>query len=148
MIEVTRNTNGRSWSIAKSKDGADDVTTAFKLVVHELGNDSDGDPRTSCTVELDTGQIFQKPEPTGKAQKATLKIARQAIEASVITGKAGAGLTHCIKAEDLITAISNTLATTSKHKRNNRAKTIVNGLCDSNHLASGIENDEGWVWLP
>jgi len=70
MIEVTRNTNGRSWSIAKSKDGADDVTTAFKLVVHELGNDSDGDPRTSCTVALDIGQIFQKAEPTGKAQKA------------------------------------------------------------------------------
>jgi hypothetical protein len=148
-IEVERNANGRSWSISKSKDGADDVTKAFKLVVHELANDSDGDTRTSCTVELDSGQIFQKAEPAGKDQKVAMKLAKQLLMSSTSFGKAGSGpQTSCVKAEDLITAISNTLTTTQPNKRNNRARSILKGLCDSSHLASGIDNDEGWVWLP
>ena len=148
-IEVKRNQDTRSWSVAKSKDGEDGREVPFKLAPHDLDKDSDGDPRSSCTVELDAGHIFQKPGPTGSAQKAALKIAKQEIQVSASTGKAGAGAqAPCIKIEDLIAAIASTLATVVKNKRSNRARTIVKGLCDNGHLASSLENDEGWVWLP
>lgn len=37
--------------IGKQKDAADGEALHFKLVVHELGLDEDGDPLTSCSVE-------------------------------------------------------------------------------------------------
>ena len=53
VIEVQRNGDSRSWSIAKSKDGEDGRSQSFKLNGITLGVDADGDPITSCTVEVD-----------------------------------------------------------------------------------------------
>jgi hypothetical protein len=50
-IEVVRNQSVRHWSVAKSKDGEDGTEVAFKLVIHNLGKDSDGEEITSCSVE-------------------------------------------------------------------------------------------------
>ena len=147
-IEVKRNQSTRSWTVAKSRDGEDGSEVAFKLVVHKLGNDSDGDPRSSCTVELDSGQIFQRPGPTGKDQKAALKIAKQKIQSCITLGKAGAqSMMPCMKVEDLIADVASTLATVATNKRTNRARNIIKGLVDDGHLGSGIEENEGWLWL-
>ncbi len=48
-IEVARDQAGRSWSVAKTKDGADGRCVKFRLAVHQLGKDTDGEDITSCT---------------------------------------------------------------------------------------------------
>jgi hypothetical protein len=75
----------RSWLLEKSKDGEDGKSFGFRLEVQRLGTDDDGDLITSCTVERDHSAIFTKPEPSGKAQKAALKVIKQAL--SNITNK-------------------------------------------------------------
>ena len=148
-IEVERNTNGRSWSVAKSKDSSDGLGFPFKLKVHDLGKDSDGDPLSSCTVERDYGQVFQLPQPSGKDQKAALKLMKAEIPQSKDTSKAGSGTqTQCLKVEDAVTRIAGTLTTYVANKRRNRARVILKGLIDGSYIKSGLERDEeGWVWL-
>jgi hypothetical protein len=59
-IEVKRNSTGRSWTVAKTKDGEDGKSMPFKLTVHDLGTDADGELITSCSVEVANASIFSK----------------------------------------------------------------------------------------
>ena len=148
-IEVERNTNGRSWTVAKSKDSSDGQGFPFKLIIHNLGKDSDGDPQTSCTVERDHGRMCQTPEPGGKDQKAALKLLKFEIPLSADVNKAGGGMqTKCLKVEDAVTRIVGNLVTVKPNKRNNRARGILKSLIDGGYINKGMEGVEGWVWLP
>lgn len=148
-IEVERNANGRAWTVAKAKDSTDGQKIPFNLKVHDLGTDSDGDLRTSCTVERDYAQVFQTPEPGGKDQKAALKLIKAEIVLSAEVNKArSGGHTQCMRVEDAVTRIAGTLAAVHRSKRNNRARAILKSLIDGRHINSGLDGDEGWVWLP
>ena len=148
-IETKRNANGRQWRAAKVKDGMDGADFAFRLKVHDLGLDADGDSQTSCTVERDTSAIFQKPEPSGRSQKLVLSSLRPAIRSSQIAGKAGCGsVTPCLKVDDAIRIVAADLTTVAANKRNNRARKLVTDLIHSQHIATGMQDEEGWVWLP
>jgi hypothetical protein len=147
-IEVTRTTLGRAWNVAKSKDGEDGKSTPFKLEVHDLGKDADGESITSCTVEPEHGQIFQKPEPKGVQQKAAYLTVESLLHQSTVRGKAGSGTSCCVTAEAAIAAIAANLTTVKSHQRNNRARTLLNALTIGAYLGHGLEGDEGWVWLP
>ena len=70
-IEVSRPGERREWTLAKSKDGQDGGTHAFKLRVVELGTDDEGEPVTSCVVESDMSaeQVKRTPLPQGANQK-------------------------------------------------------------------------------
>jgi hypothetical protein len=60
----------------------------------------------------------------------------------------GAALTKCLCSEDAVTVVIETLAGVEANKRRNRARTLLQGLLTSGHLLSGLEGDDGWVWLP
>jgi hypothetical protein len=61
-IKVTRDGDLRQWTVDKAKDGADGVHHGFTLEVVRLGEDPDGDPRTSCVVVRDdTAKPRRKP---------------------------------------------------------------------------------------
>lgn len=148
-IQVDRTATGRAWSVAKSKDGADGLKVDFDLQVHQLGVDEDGDPIESCTIGPCVANLFAPKEPQGKGQKAALKAIRQAIGASSVTGKAGCAVSaRCLARDDAIDAIANTLPTYAADKRRNRAQKLLTDLVDGGHLLAGIQDDEGWVWLP
>ena len=148
-IEVERNANGRAWTVAKAKDSSDGQKFPFTLKSHDLGKDSDGDLQSSCTVERDYVQVFRKPAPTGKDQKAALKLLKSEIPRSKETNRAGSGTqTQCLKVEDAVTRIARTLTTTVANKRSNRARGILKGLIDGGHISTDLEGDEGWLWLP
>jgi len=148
-IEVERTATGRAWTITKSKDAGDGQRLFFRLVVHDLGADPDGDKQTSCTVEQDSRHVFQASLPSGKDQRAAFNLLRAEIAASTEVSRAGSGaLTRCVRVEDAITKIAGNLPTVQANKRKNRARTILKGLIDGAHLQSGLEGDEGWVWLP
>lgn len=128
----------RSWLLEKSKDGEDGKSFGFRLEARNLGTDSDGDPITSCTVERDHSAIFTKPEPSGKAQKAALKVTKQAL--SNITNKK-------MPVEAAVSEIAKTLTTIESNRRNNRARKLLGDLTAGGHLSSELVGDEGWIWL-
>lgn len=148
-IEVIRDASGkRSWSIAKSKDGGDDKTVRFALKTHTLGRDADGDDITSCTVELDGSAIFVNKQPSGKNQQSALAIVKRELQASPIKGKCHSGTnTGCLRVDDAITAVANTLTTVASNKRRNRARTLIDGLIAGGFLETALDQDEGWLWL-
>jgi hypothetical protein len=148
-IEVTRDAAGnRSWSVAKSKDGEDGKDVKFKLRVHVLGQDSDGEDITSCTVTPDHTALFVKRQPNGKVQQAALTCIKREVNASRFEGKCSSGNdTKCIRVEDAIIAVANTLTTTASNKRRNRATQLVTALIAGNFLCSALQNEEGWLWL-
>jgi len=129
----------RSWLLEKSKDGEDGKSFGFRLETQKLGIDSDGDLITSCTVERDHSVIFTKPEPSGKAQKAALKVVKQTL--SNIANKK-------MTVEAAVSEIAKTLTTIESNRRNNRARKLLGDLTISGHLSSSLVDDEGWIWLP
>ena len=144
-----RSVVGRVWGIAKAKDGEDGGKFPFKLKCHALGKDADGDEITSCTVERDHALLFQPADPKGPVQKAALRALRSAINASTEVGRCDASAaTKCLRSEDAVTVVITTLASVETNKRSNRARVLVQGLLNSGHLLSGLEGDDGWVWLP
>jgi len=50
-LEITREGDDRVLRVSKQKDGEDGGQFAFRLNTVELGQDSDGDPITSCVVQ-------------------------------------------------------------------------------------------------
>lgn len=137
-IEVTGG-DKKSWLLEKSKDGEDGKSFGFRLEVHTLGTDGDGDPITSCTVERDHTSIFTKPEPSGSQQKVALKAVKQELASSP---------NQKLKAEDCVVAIANTLTAIQSNKRNHRARQILGTLTANGFLSSELIDDVGWVWPP
>ncbi len=149
-IEVIRDATGkRTWSVAKSKDGADEKTVRFVLKTHALGRDADGDDITSCTVEPDTSTIFAAKQPSGKRQQATLAALKRELNNAPTKGKCHSGAnTACLRVDDAITVVANTLTTEAANKRRNRSKTLIDGLVAGGFLETALDlQGEGWLWL-
>ena len=128
-------------------DGAA-VTRRLRLSRHQLGKDVDGDDITSCTVERDFANIFVRPEPQGKDQIAAFRLIKTKLNASPSKGKARCPqLDPCITIEQSIASVADSLVTYQSNKRKNRARKIVDDLIKGGHFASGLEGDEGWLWL-
>lgn len=150
-IEVKRNNAGRTWTVAKTKDGEDGKTTAFELLVHNLGADADGEPITSCTVEAANASIFAKAPPTHAGPKSALKEITKVISTGVgtVIGIKGAPIgASCLKMDDAIAAVAATLVTAKPNKRKYTAKLRIESLTSSGHLGGCIDaNGDGWCWI-
>jgi hypothetical protein len=150
-IEVKRNNAGRTWTVAKTKDGEDGKTTPFELLVHYLGADADGEPITSCTVEAANASFFAKEPPTHAGPKNALKEITKVISTGVgtVIGIKGAPIgACCLKVDDAITAIAASLATAKPNKRKYTARLRIDSLTNSGHLGSCIDaNGDGWCWI-
>jgi len=150
-IEVERTATGaRHWSIAKAKDGEDGKRVGFKLKIHVLGQDADGDEITSCSVEPDLSALFVRPEPRG----AKLRLALKTATGLIAGGQTITGITSCplgtkgIKVDDMLTAISACLSTSPSNKRRSEARRLIDGLISSGHLNSAIDTaGDSWCWL-
>jgi hypothetical protein len=147
-IEVLRNDDKRSWTVAKSKDAEDGAVVPFRLTRLVLRLDADGDEIASCTVDLDSDQIFVPREPTGAKQRIALQAIRKALAVSTHFGIASSSAeTPCIKVDEAKTAISALLTTEAPNKRRNRAKGLIDGLLSGGFLSTGVDqNGEGWLW--
>ena len=150
-IEVKRNNAGRTWTVAKTKDGEDGKITPFELAVHNLGTDADGESITSCTVEAANASIFAKAPPTHAGPKNALKEITQVILLGVgtVTGIQGAPTgASCLKMDDAVAAIAASLATAKPNKRKYTARLRIDSLTNSGHLGSCIDaNGDGWCWI-
>jgi hypothetical protein len=150
-IEVKRNNAGRTWSVAKTKDGEDGKTTPFELLVHNLGTDADGESITSCTVEAANASIFAKAPPRHAGPKNALREITRVILSGVgtVTGIRGAPIgASCLKVDDAVAAIANSLVTAKPNKRSYTARLRINSLTNSGHLGGCIDaNGDGWCWI-
>jgi hypothetical protein len=126
--------------LEKVKDGEDGKSFGFRLEVQTLGIDSDGDPISSCTIARDHSILFAKPEPSGKTQKAALKVIKLAL-----TKATNNRMTVEAAISELIS--SPLLIATPQNKRSNRARKLLEDLTTGGHLSSGLVDDEGWIWL-
>ena len=147
-IEVVRTENGRSWRLAKSKDGEDGADFPFSLKVHNLGRDADGDDITSCAIGPAASTLFTPKVPSGKDQKSALAVVRQALAASPHMGLCQTSpQTPCLKVEDAVPLVVATLAKLEPKRRSNRARTLIGDLTAGGFLKSGIDQSgEGWLW--
>jgi putative DNA primase/helicase len=150
-IEVKRNNAGRTWTVAKTKDGEDGKTTPFKLMVHDLGTDADGEPITSCTVEVANASIFAKAPPKHDGPKKVFKELAKLISSGVgtVIGIKGAPIgASCLKMDDAIAAVAASLVTAKPNKRKYTAKLRIESLTSSGHLGGCIDaNGDGWCWI-
>jgi hypothetical protein len=137
-IEVTRTTLGRAWNVAKSKDGEDGDNTPFRLEIHDLGVDADGDIVTSCTVEPEHGQLFKKPEPKGAQQKVAYLAIKGALQQSTVAGKAGCGASSCLSVTAAVAAVASKLTAAKSHQRKNRAGALLDSLTAGDTLTMAL----------
>ena len=147
-IEVHRNDEKRSWSVAKSKDADDGGVAYFRLKHHLLGQDGDGEDITSCTIETDTGQILVTREPSGSQQRLAFAAIRRALASATNFGKCTAGTgTPCLRVPEAIAAVAAERTTDAPNKRYNRAKSLLDSLLGGGYLCSGLDaQGDGWVW--
>jgi hypothetical protein len=150
-IEVERSKDKRSWSIAKAKDGQDGKSFPFNLKIHNLGQDSDGDESTSCTIERALPNIFIKPQPKGKSQKSAFKALKGHIATlnNLPLGIAGSppGV-PCMKFEDAVSYLAGTLTTIPKNKLRTEALRLLEGLHHSGHIDIGLDtSSDSWCWI-
>jgi hypothetical protein len=144
-IEVTRDHSGRSWRVAKAKDGSDDATHAFKLEVVELGIDQEGDPLTSCVVvpaETTTGNVSRSKPPAGGNQKIVWDALGELFKESTHHGKGGAPATRAaIRLEDAVSKTRTRLPCPTD-RQTERTRQAITGLISRGNLA----HEDGWIW--
>jgi hypothetical protein len=147
-IEVKRTRERRSWTTGKVKDGPDHLEHAFKLNVHVVGVDEDGDEITSCAIERDSSLLFKQKEPSGPKQRDTLHALKKKLGESPHKGKASApSETNYIVMADAIDHIaSNVYASEDRNKRRNRAKKSIQDLITGGFISAG-EHDDGDIWI-
>jgi hypothetical protein len=150
-IEVERTVNQRSWKLAKSKDGADGTSVAFRLDRVVLGTDSDGDEVSSCVALPDAGTVFMKAEPRGAQQRSAMQRLQSLFGGGQVTTKGCGGApagTPCVTVEDAVSAVTAGLTATAANKRRNEARRIVKALISNDHLSSGIDaTGVAWCWV-
>jgi len=142
VIEVKRDATGRTWSLAKNKDGEDGLTGGFQLSRVAIGQDADGADITSCVVEPSVHHIFVKsaPKPRGSNQVKALSAITGLIQQ---TANAAGSSVKKIKLDDALTAAMTTLLIDPKHKRQ-RASEAITRLVAGGLLVQQGDN----LWLP
>lgn len=143
-VEVSRDGDRRAWSVAKSKDGSDGNSQAFKLQIETLEIDAYGDPVSSCVVVPDHAEkdIRQVKLPQGGNQRLVLDVLRPMFKDGT-TGKPGAPpLRPCIELEAAVVAGAGRL-TCENWRRATRTRDAITGLVSRGVLGC----NEGWLWL-
>jgi hypothetical protein len=145
-VEVSRDGDRRTWSVAKSKDGADGIDNQFTLQVETLGTDEYGDAITSCVVVPagDAKQVFRSRAPKGGNQKVIYDGLGRLLKDSRDFGKAGAPPTRpCVDMDAAVEALAPSLPV-EPLRRKERAKDAISRLVGS----GAVQHMDGWLWLP
>ncbi len=133
-VEVTRDSDRRSWKIAKAKDGLDAEAHGFRLDVVDLGADADGEPVTSCVVVPEVGPVARRTAVSGVNQRMALDAVRRL---------AGASAHGTISVEAVIASVRNGSAIDPK-RVGERVRDALNRLAAAGHL----KITDGAVWIP
>jgi hypothetical protein len=142
-IEVKRNGDNREWVVAKSKDGEDGASHPFKLEVVYLGDDSDGDPITSCVVvpNQSTQAVAKKKPSLGSNQTIAHKALEELLRDGVDSGNEGAPTgVPGVLFDEALAIVAAMMPGEAKHQKQ-RAKEAIGSLVTKGYLAE----KEGWL---
>lgn len=135
IIEV----QSKSFKLAKSKDGSDDISHRFTLKTVPLGVRESGKPITSCVIEELEGapaSVITQKGPQGKNQKLVLEAFRdlwvKRITECVASGERG------LEMEPVLKSLAESLREVDSKHRLSRAKDALTSL-----VASGFLIQEG-----
>ena len=148
-IEIENDDGIRTATATKQRDLEPKAPIIFQLKVHEIGNDDDGDPVTTCTIKLaDQATIddMNMKRPHGKNQK-LIKEAFQQLRGEGV-GKpnpGGAGFPEigqywCIEEQKLREFCYGKIAAKNKTSSYN---TAIDGLLGTGYM---VQN-EGVIWI-
>lgn len=99
-------------------------------------------------MDTASGGVFSQPKPKGRNQQAAINAIKNAISTATDMGRGGyPPSTRCLKADTAVLHIIATIGHIQQNKRSNQARTLLNGLVNGGYLGSGLEGDDGWVWL-
>jgi hypothetical protein len=148
LIEVTKDNDYRTWTLKKSKDGADGESHPFRLDIVELGLDADGDPITSCVIGHDMPDTVPAPRRPIPPKSSNQRIIWEALGELFIKahhfGKAQAPQGRpCLELELAIDAVRGRLPVEPK-RQTERARSSIQSLIAANHLNLA----DGWLWIP
>lgn len=146
-VEVSRDGDRREWKVAKSKDGMDGETRAFRLAVEVLGTEPTGESITSCVVVRDTAvhDVRAVKLPQGGNQRVALDALRDLLQKA---GPVRGAPSTCppgrptMELEVALSRISERL-TVAPDRKTERAREAVTGLVSRGVLRC----DKGWIWL-
>lgn len=149
-IEVTRDSDRRTWKVAKSKDGDDDEAQPFRLSVVELGEDDEGEPITSCTIapEESAGTMMRRALPPKSGNQRVVYDGLNEMLRAAGIGRpkdAPAELPNgrpCIRLEAAIQQTRSRLVCDPK-RQTERAQAAIRGLVER----GVIVHREGWLWI-
>ena len=143
-IEVKRNGEQREWSLAKSKDGADSGSHAFKLKPVVLGFDEDGDVMDSCVVDpCEAVALDVKQQPIGRNQQIVADGLMELLKASPHAGQGGSPIdAPCIQLDATINQLRGRLTDVPPTRRKERIKEAIEGLLSKGTFQKG----NGWIW--
>ncbi|MCJ2180818.1 AAA family ATPase [Novosphingobium album (ex Hu et al. 2023)] len=127
-IEVKRNGQQRSWSVAKAKDGADGMEVPFKLEFVHLAFDADGEAITSCVAVHDAFPLVSTKEPQGRLQRDAL---------NAIRSNPGT----CISWDEAVSAVAASLSVPS-NKRSYEARRVLTDLIKHGFLTQDPTTNE------
>lgn len=139
------------WKTSKVKDGSDETENGFLLKEFPIGEDSDGEEETSCSVEVDP--LINKKmeiEPQGSNQKRILKGLKENLILSKYTSVPGLPKDKiCIPLQEAVDKTKDLLINTEHAKRSNVAKKTFDSLLDKGFIQGGLdETGNTWLWLP
>lgn len=145
VIEVTRDGERRTWSLAKSKDGEDGKANSFRLDVVELPPDAEGWPVSSCVIQQEepaADAVRRVKTPKGGNQRIIWDGVGELLRESKSFGQGEAPPTRpCVLLEDAINHLRTRLAV-PPDRQTERTRMAITGL-----VSSGLLNlRDGWLW--
>jgi len=136
--------SNRSWSLQKIRDNENGETHSFKLKIHELEPDADGEIITSCSIESDMPANSGIKRPMGSNQILIFNQVRCLIEEKTKT----LGEPCAIPFETVIENAAPVLHSVEMNKRKNEAAKILRNLVNKSFLVNGLNNGTEYIGLP
>lgn len=123
VIEVKNTVNGRTWSLAKSKDSISGVALGFELVHQIVGQDEDGVDISSCAVDPMLRLNPTRKPVGGKNQLAAI---------GALT-RLAADHPNGVPTKLAQQAVADTLDG-PENRKNTKAKQLIQAMTESGHL--------------
>jgi RecA-family ATPase len=142
-IYLKSTNSSRTWTLDKIRDYENGETHSFKLVIHELDTDEDGEIITSCSIESDTPAPLGIRKPRGQNQILVFNQVHSLIEEET----KNAGLPCGIGLDNAIDHAAIVLHKIDRHKRKNEATKILRNLISKYYFSSRIDNGIEYIHL-
>jgi hypothetical protein len=143
-IYLKSTNSSRAWTLEKIRDYENGETHSFKLVIHELDTDEDGEIITSCSIEPDTPVPLGIRKPRGHNQLLVFNQVSSLIEEETKTN----GFTCGVWLDNAIDNAAIVLHKIDKHRRKNEATKILRNLIAKYYFSNRIDDGIEYICLP